>query len=270
MEREEAPLKSETRKKENFPLLSLHNLTKIYRRSHLGRTVTTTGVKSLNLEIARGEILGLIGPNGAGKTTTLKLILGLLFPTEGEIFLMGKKLPDPTVIEKVGYLPEIPYFPKNFSVEEVLYFYGRLSGISELKVRERSQEVLEIVRMTQRKNRRVRECSKGMLQRLSLAQALIHDPELLIFDEPITGLDPVGLNEMREMIVSLNKSGKTILFSSHIISEVERIAHRVGMMAEGKMVSQISESEWRDKPRHLEKIFIETIRSMGEGGSGAL
>lgn len=243
------------------PLLSIRNLSKIYRRSHLGRTQTTIGVKSLNLEINRGEILGLIGPNGAGKTTTLKLILGLLFPTEGEIFLMDKKLPDASVIQKVGYLPEIPYFPRNFSVEEVLYFYGKLSGIPESKVRERSQEVLEIVRMTQRKNRRVRECSKGMLQRLSLAQALIHDPELLIFDEPITGLDPVGLNEMREMIVALNKSGKTILFSSHIISEVERIAHRVCVMANGQMVRQVSESEWQDKSGHLENIFVEIIRS---------
>ena len=118
--------------------------------------------------------------------------------------------------------------------------------------------------MAQRKSRRVRECSKGMLQRLSLAQALIHDPELLIFDEPITGLDPVGLNEMREMIVSLNKKGKTILFSSHIISEVERIAHRVGVMAGGEMVRHLSESEWRDRPGHLEKIFIETIQERGD------
>lgn len=245
-------------------VLSIRNLTKIYRRSHLGRTQTTIGVKSLNLEIARGEILGLIGPNGAGKTTALKLILGLLFPTEGEIFLMGKKLPDPSVIQKVGYLPEVPYFPRNFSVEEVLYFYGRLSGIPESKVHGRALDVLETVRMTQRKSRRVWECSKGMLQRLSLAQALIHDPEFLIFDEPITGLDPVGLAEMREMIVSLNRKGKTILFSSHIISEVERIAHRVGVMAGGEMVRQLSESEWRDRPGHLEQIFVETIRSLGD------
>ncbi|OGR87541.1 MAG: hypothetical protein A3A86_07785 [Elusimicrobia bacterium RIFCSPLOWO2_01_FULL_60_11] len=244
-------------------ILSIRNLTKIYRRSHLGRTTSTTGVKSLNLEINRGEILGLIGPNGAGKTTALKLILGLLFPTEGEIYLMGKKLPDPSVIQKVGYLPEVPYFPRNFSVEEVLYFYGRLSGIPESVVGGRTKEVLETVRMTRRKGRRVRECSKGMLQRLSLAQALIHDPELLIFDEPITGLDPVGLNEMREMIVALNKNGKTILFSSHIISEVERIAHRVGVMAGGEMVRQVSESEWRDKPGHLEQIFVQTIRERG-------
>ena len=245
------------------PVLSVRNLTKIYRRSHLGRTQTTLGVRSLNLEINRGEIFGLIGPNGAGKTTALKLILGLLFPTEGEITLMGKKLPDPSVIQRVGYLPEVPYFPRNFSVEEVLHFYGRLSGIPASKVRVRADEVLAAVHMAQRKGRRVKECSKGMLQRLSLAQALIHDPEFLIFDEPITGLDPVGLNEMREMIVSLNKGGKTILFSSHIISEVERIAHRVGVMAGGEMVRQLAAAEWRDKPGHLEEIFVQTIRERG-------
>src|SRR3989344_2865727 len=131
-------------------ILSIRNLTKIYRSSHLGRTQTTTGVKSLNLEINRGEILGLIGPNGAGKTTALKLILGLLFPTEGEIFLMGKKLPDPAVIQKVGYLPEVPYFPRNFSVEEVLIFYGRLSGIAENQIQARADEVLCLVRMSHR------------------------------------------------------------------------------------------------------------------------
>ncbi|OGR82870.1 MAG: hypothetical protein A2901_03225 [Elusimicrobia bacterium RIFCSPLOWO2_01_FULL_54_10] len=244
-------------------VLSIRNLTKIYRRSHLGRVTATMGVKSINLEIARGEIMGLIGPNGAGKTTTLKLILGLLNPTEGEIYLMDKKLPDSSVIQKVGFLPEVPYFPKNFSVEEVLYFYGRLSGIPDSKVRARADEVLALVRMSHRKTRMVRECSKGMLQRLSLAQALIHDPELLIFDEPITGLDPVGLNEMREMIVTLNKSGKTILFSSHIISEVERIAHRVGVMEGGEMVQTLSSDQWKGRPGHLEEIFVQTIHSRG-------
>src|SRR3989338_778614 len=246
------------------PILSIQNLTKIYRRSHLGRVQTTTGVKSLDLEVEEGEILGLIGPNGAGKTTTLKLILGLLFPTEGEIFLMGKKLPDPSVIQKVGFLPEVPYFPRNFSVAEVLYFYGRLSGIAENQIQARADEVLGLVRMSHRKEKRVRECSKGMLQRLSLAQALIHDPALLIFDEPVTGLDPVGLTEMREMILSLNKRGKTILFSSHIISEVERVAHKVGILSGGELVKMIASNDWQTIPGHLEKIFVDAIHSRWE------
>ncbi len=244
-------------------ILSIKNLTKIYRRSHLGRTTSTVGLKNLNLEINEGEIMGLIGPNGAGKTTTLKLILGLLNPTEGEIFLMGKKLPDPTVIQRVGFLPEVPYFPRNFSVQEVLYFYGRLSGIAENQIHSRAEKVLDLVRMTKRKDKHVRECSKGMLQRLSLAQALIHDPAFLIFDEPITGLDPVGLTEMREMILSLNKSGKTILFSSHIISEVEKIAHSAGIMANGEMVKVLTSKEWKGQSGSLEKIFVDTIHERG-------
>lgn len=217
----------------------------------------------MNLEIFEGEIFGLIGPNGSGKTTTLKLILGLLFPTEGQITLLGRKLPDAQAVQKVGFLPEVPYFPKNFSVREVLYFYGRLSGIPLNLIKGRAEEVLELVRMTHRQDRRVGECSKGMLQRLSLAQALIHNPPFLIFDEPITGLDPVGLNEMREMILNLNKSGKTILFSSHIISEVERIANRAGILAGSELVRIVESDEWKGIPGNLEKIFVETVGSRG-------
>ena len=244
-------------------MLELEHLTKTYRRSHLGRVRTTVGVKDLSLRIADGEIFGLIGPNGAGKTTTLKLILGLLFADEGEIRLMGRKLPDRAAIQKVGFLPEVPYFPRNFSVAEVLYFYGKLSGIPEAEIKARAGQVLEIVKMTQRKDRKVRECSKGMLQRLSLAQALIHDPAFLILDEPITGLDPLGLNEMREMILDLNRKGKTILFSSHIISEVERVAHRVGIMVAGKMPRVLSSAEWKDRPGNLEALFIQTLKEQG-------
>ncbi len=244
-------------------VLSIQNLSKTYRRSHLGRVQETVGLKNLNLDINQGEIMGLIGPNGSGKTTTLKLILGLLNPTGGEIYLMGKKLPDSSVVQKVGFLPEVPYFPRNFSVREVLYFYGRLSGIPESQIQVRADEVLKLVRMTHRQDKRVRECSKGMLQRLSLAQALIHDPALLVFDEPITGLDPVGLTEMREMILSLNQSGKTIIFSSHIISEVERIAHSAAILAGGEMVKKLSMDEWRGKQGLLEEIFVETMHARG-------
>jgi ABC-2 type transport system ATP-binding protein len=244
-------------------VLSIKNLHKIYRRSHLGRVHTTVGLKNLNLEVAPAEILGLIGPNGAGKTTAIKLILGLLNPTQGEIFLFGKKLPDPALIQRVGFLPEVPYFPRNFSVQEVLFFYGKLSGIPSSKIKERMAQVLDTVRMTHRKDKRVKECSKGMLQRLSLAQALIHDPDILIFDEPITGLDPVGLTEMREMILSLNKAGKTIVFSSHIISEVERIAHKAVIMAGGEIVKELSVNDWKAKPGLLEEIFVQAIHERG-------
>ena len=250
------------------PLLELSGLTKIYRRSHLGRVRRTTGVRDLNLSIRKGEIFGLLGLNGAGKTTTLKLILGLLFPTQGRLTLMGKSLPDRSALSRVGFLPEVPYFPRHLSVREVLRFYGALSGIPDDEIGRRIEAVLETVRMTQNQQKRVRECSKGMLQRLSLAQALVHDPDFLVLDEPITGLDPLGLTEMRDLILQLNVQGKTILFSSHIIAEVEKLAHRVAILSAGELVKLIERKEWADRPGRLEEIFVETARARGETGLG--
>lgn len=218
------------------------------------------GVRDLSLEIRSGEIFGLLGLNGAGKTTTLKLILGLLFPTGGEISILGKKLPDLSVSRRIGFLPEVPYFPRHLTVDEILRFYGLLSEIPAGEMEKRTNEVLETVRMTAHRNKRVKECSKGMMQRLSLAQALIHDPDFLILDEPITGLDPLGLTEMRELILALNRKGKTILFSSHIISEVEKIAQRVGILADGRLVKVLDSKDWAQKPGTLERIFVQTVQ----------
>lgn len=244
-------------------LLQLSHLTKIYRKSHLGKIQTTVGIKELSLEISEGEIFGLLGLNGAGKTTTLKLILGLLAPTAGEIHLFGKKLPDQSAIQKIGYLPELPYFPPHFTVQELLRFYGTLSGIPQKEIGTRIEEVTALVKMSKRKEKRIKECSKGMLQRVSLAQALIHDPALLILDEPITGLDPLGLREMREMLLDLNARGKTILFSSHIIAEVEKIARRVGILVNGTLVRVSDAKEWDPLHGGLEKLFVETVQQFG-------
>lgn len=241
-------------------ILTVSNLTKIYRKSHLGKVQKTVGVENLNLEIFSGEIFGLLGPNGAGKTTTLKLILGLLFPTQGEIFLFDKKMPDLRAMKKIGYLPELPYFPQHFTVQEMLSYYAKLSELNEGNLEDRLKQVLELVRMVERKNKRIGECSKGMMQRLSLAQALVHDPAFLILDEPITGLDPLGLAEMRDLLLNLNKQGKTILFSSHIIAEVEKIAHRVGILVNGKLVKLLNSAEWLNASGQLEKIFVQSVQ----------
>lgn len=248
----------------NPSVVHISHLTKIYRKSHLGKVQATLGVEDLSLDIFQGEIFGLIGLNGAGKTTALKLILGLLFPTSGEISLLDKKMPDQNAIRQTGYLPEVPYFPKHLTATEILNFYGTLSDIPENVLRERAEKILDTVKMTPHKHKRVRECSKGMLQRISLAQALIHDPALLILDEPITGLDPLGLTEMREMILDLNSKGKTILFSSHIIAEVEKIAHRVGILVDGKLVRTLHFGEWTQQPGLLEKMFVDTVRQHGK------
>src|SRR3989338_5948377 len=167
-------------------LLKLSNLTKEYKKSHLWKTKRTIGVKDLSLEIYKGEIFGL------------------LFQNKGEIFLEGKILPKRSAIQKTGCVPEVPYFPRYLTVKEVLEFYGLLSNIPKSQIIQRTVEVLKLMRMFEHKDKRIRECSKGMLQRLSLAQSLIHDPELLILDEPITGLDPLGLAEMRELLLDLN------------------------------------------------------------------
>jgi len=247
-------------------ILQLEKLQKIYRGSHLGKVQTTVGIQSVDLEIFNGEIFGLLGLNGAGKTTTLKLILGLLKPSGGKIDLFGQPLPSLEATQRLGYLPEMPYFPQYLTAEEILHFYGTLSNVPANELKDRSEHILSAVKMLPNKDKRIKECSKGMLQRISFAQALIHDPDLLILDEPITGLDPLGLSEMREMIVGLNSKGKTILFSSHIISEVEKIAHRVGILVDGKLVKILNADEWSERPGRLEEIFVETVCNDGEPG----
>lgn len=244
-------------------IIQTFELSKVYKKSHLWKSKTTVGLSQVNLTIGKQEIFGLLGQNGAGKTTALKLILGLLFPTQGSIHLFDRKMPDRASIQKTGFVPEVPYFPKYLTVKEVLHFYGALSGVSNSDLKHRSSEILQLMKMAEHQNKRVRECSKGMLQRLSLAQSLIHNPSLLVLDEPITGLDPLGLNEMRDLIVQLNAQGKTILFSSHILAEVERIAHRVGILVDGKLVKVLEAKDWSGKSGDLEEIYIDTVRQYG-------
>lgn len=245
------------------PVLQTFELSKVYKKSHLWKSKTTIGLKDVNLSIAPGEIFGLLGQNGAGKTTALKLILGLLFPTHGSIHLFDKKMPNRQSIQKTGFVPEVPYFPKYLTVKEILQFYGTLSSVPKEEIHHKTSETLQLVKMTEHQHKKIKECSKGMLQRLSLAQSLIHNPSLLILDEPITGLDPLGLNEMRDLITQLNGQGKTILFSSHILAEVERIAHRVGILVEGKLVKVLEAKDWSHKPGALEEIYVDTVRQHG-------
>lgn len=241
------------------PALLLENLTKIYRRSHLGRTTTFLGVENVSLSVAPGEVFGLLGLNGSGKTTTIKSALGLLFPTQGRVVLFGHIAGSQEAKKLIGYLPEIPYFYKSLSGREVLNFYGRLSGLSPTVLKTRVDEVLGLVRMKESAHRPMREYSKGMLQRIGLAQSFLHDPKILFFDEPVTGLDPLGLREMRDIIQHLNGQGKTIFFSSHSISEVEKVCHRVGILVKGRLVRTVTQQEWSHEPGALESIFVQTV-----------
>lgn len=244
---------------ESSAAIELDGLSKIYRRSHLGRVKTSLGVDRITLAVKEGEVFGLLGLNGSGKTTTIKLMLGLLFPTAGRVHLFGSPAGSPEAKRSVGYLPEIPYFYKYLSGREVLRFYGRLSGIPENQLRSRIEDVLSMVRMTTNAGRAMREYSKGMLQRITLAQAMLHDPRLMVLDEPVTGLDPLGLREMRELIHGLNQKGKTIFFSSHSISEVEKLCHRVGILVGGSLARVVDQSEWQGEPGRLEEIFVATV-----------
>jgi ABC-2 type transport system ATP-binding protein len=197
----------------------------------------TTVLSDVSLSVGQGEIFGFLGHNGAGKTTTMKILLGLLGATGGRIELLGVPATDVAVHSRIGYLPESPYFYDYLTAEEFLCFYGRLAGLSRDTVRQRALQLLERVSLTEARDKQLRKFSKGMLQRIGLAQALVHDPELVILDEPMSGLDPIGRKEVRDLILSLRDQGKTIFFSTHIVSDVEMICDRVGILAKGKMLA---------------------------------
>lgn len=217
----------------------------------------TCGVKDLTFKVEGRETFGILGLNGAGKTTTLKLLLGLLRPDTGSITLFGKSPSDnKEILKYVGYLPEIPYFHKNLTAFETIYY---LSILSNHKATQSDiLEILKKVGLLEVAKRKVSTFSKGQLQRLGVAQSLIHNPELLVYDEPTSGLDPLGIKQMRQLIAELKSSGKTIILSSHLISEVEKLCDRVGILKDGVFVKFISAKEF-SKPGELERIFVETV-----------
>ncbi|MFA6582984.1 MAG: ABC transporter ATP-binding protein [Elusimicrobiaceae bacterium] len=233
---------------------------KIYSRSHLGKVFRTKGLEDFTLEIPKGELFGLLGLNGAGKTTAMKLLLGLLFPTSGGVEIMGLPAGTDEVKRKIGYLPELPYFYPWLTPGESLEFYGRLSGAAPRTVKTRVPEIIKLVGLDPHKNKKLGEFSKGMLQRVGLAQALVHDPDIIVLDEPVSGLDPLAIWDFRELFTELNRAGKTIFLSSHSISEVEKICHRVGIMSGGKLVRLLGQDEWRGQSGGLEVIFVEAVK----------
>jgi ABC-2 type transport system ATP-binding protein len=192
-------------------------------------------VKSLNLTVDVGETFGFLGPNGAGKTTTLKMLLGIIFPTSGEAKILGHDCLDPEVRRKVGFLPEQPYFYDYLSAPELLDYYAGLSGVPAPERKKRIDELLVRVGLADVGKKQLRKFSKGMLQRVGIAQAIIHDPEVIFLDEPMSGLDPLGRHEVREMIQGLKDQGKTIFFSTHILSDAEALCDRVAVIHKGEL-----------------------------------
>ena len=199
---------------------------------------SVVAVRDLDLRIEPGEVYGLLGPNGSGKSTTLKIILGLVSPTRGQTEIFGR---DSSLVESreaVGFLPENPYFYKYLTGEETLRFFGKLCGLSGARLRERADQLLELVGLTNARDRRLSTYSKGMLQRIGLAQALIHEPKLLVLDEPTAGVDPAGSRDIRNLIVDLKRRGITVLLSSHLLAQAQEICDRVGILADGVLVCE--------------------------------
>jgi ABC-2 type transport system ATP-binding protein len=203
-----------------------------------GRT-KVRALDELDLTIHRGEVFGLLGPNGSGKSTTIKLLLGLIFPSSGSLSVLGMPAGSTQVNEQIGFLPEESYLYRFLSGEETLKFYGRLFKIPSRDLKRRVPELLDIVGLDQKaRKRKLREYSKGMARRIGLAQALINNPKLVLLDEPTTGLDPIGTMEMKELILSLKKQGKTVLLCSHLLADVQDVCDRVTILFRGKMLQK--------------------------------
>lgn len=209
------------------------NLTKTYR-DFWGRQ-KVRALKALDLQVKRGEIFGLLGPNGSGKTTTIKLLLGLLFPTGGEVNILGRPASDVAKNERLGYLPEESYLYRFLNAEETLDFYGRLFNIPAAVRKQRVAQLIQMVGLESAKKRQLREYSKGMTRRIGLAQALINDPDLILLDEPTSGLDPIGTRNMKNLILQLKEQGKTVIMSSHLLGDVQDVCDRVGVLYQGEL-----------------------------------
>jgi ABC-2 type transport system ATP-binding protein len=214
-------------------VIETRNLSKIYR-DFWGRK-KVNALKSLDIEVRQGEIFGLLGPNGSGKSTTIKLILGLLFPSSGRVLVFDKDASETSKNEKIGYLPEESYLYKFLTAEETLDFYGRLFDMSGAERKKRVQELIDLVGLSGAKHRQLREYSKGMTRRVGLAQALINDPDLILLDEPTTGLDPIGTREMKDLILALKERGKTVLLCSHQLADVQDVCDRVAILHQGEL-----------------------------------
>jgi len=236
-------------------IVQIQNLRKVFRVGFWGRRVTA--VDGLSFEVQRGEVFGFLGPNGAGKTTTIKMLMGLIYPTGGTATLFERPVGDLAAKAKVGFLPESPYFYDYLTGREFLRFYGHLFGLVGSILEKRIDELLDLVGMTHARDLQLRKFSKGMLQRVGIAQALINDPELVVLDEPMSGLDPIGRKEVRDLIFRLKESGKTMMFSSHILHDAELLCDRVAMIMKGKLVAcgQVSELIAGDTTHEVEMVI---------------
>ena len=245
-------------------VVETYSLSKVYVSSFGKKRVRA--LNELNLAINKGTIFGLLGPNGAGKTTLVKLLLRIIFPTFGSAKMLGEDINNYKLKKSIGYLPENHKYPSYLKGGEVLRFFGKLSGIDGKNLDKKIDELLELVKLSQWKKTKVKAYSKGMMQRLGLAQALINDPELIFLDEPTDGVDPIGRKEIRDILVELKSRQKTIFLNSHLLSEVELITDRVGILNKGKLLREGTVKELTEKKEEY-KLVIENTSEILDLGS---
>jgi len=259
---------------ESSPAVQVNKLTKIFRTGL--RKATVTAVSDLSLTVGRGEVYGLIGPNGSGKSTTLKVILGLLAPTAGSTSIFGCDSREVESRADVGFLPENPYFYKHLTGAETLRFYGRLCGMRDKEIAARTGELFSLVELEHASDRRLGGYSKGMLQRIGLAAALVQRPHLVVLDEPTAGVDPSGSRKIRDLIFELREQGITVVLSSHLLEQVQEVCDRVGIIFRGKLVREGVLSELisvenqteillENAPPDLLQAVRDLVRERGEG-----
>ena len=228
-------------------------------RSREMRQATKVALCGLDLEVGAGEVFGFLGPNGAGKTTTMNVLLGFVPPTSGAAYLFGIDVRQPIARQRIGYLPELTYYYKFLTAEELLRFYAKIFGLSRGETDRRISELLKLVELESAARRPIKSYSKGMQQRVGLAQALINNPDLLVLDEPTSGLDPLGRMKVREIIQRLKNEGKTVFFSSHELGEVESVCDRVAIIHQGELKALGRVTDITGKHASLEKAFLEII-----------
>src|ERR1700739_668093 len=238
------------------PIVEIENLRVEYRSRAIGQT-TKVAVDGLNLKVLQGEVFGFLGPNGAGKTTTINALLGFVNATSGDARLFGVDVRQPIARQRIGYLPELTYYYKFLTAEELLRFYARIFGIPRRETERRIDELLKLVELDSARKRPIKSYSKGMQQRAGLAQALINNPDLLILDEPTSGLDPIGRMKVRQIIQRLKNDGKTVFFSSHELGEVETVCDRVAILNNGELKAEGRVTELvKQHQCNLEQVFL--------------
>ncbi len=237
--------------------IEINQLTKIYKAGRGG--VEVTALNNFSLSVAKGEIYGLLGPNGAGKTTLIKTLLGIVYPTTGSATLLGQPISNYKVRKKIGFLPESHKFPNYLTAEQTLKYFAQLGGVENSSIEKQIDRLLELVKMSKWKKTKVRKFSKGMMQRLGLAQAMMNNPELIFLDEPTDGVDPIGRKEIRDVLENLKNCGTTIFLNSHLLSEVELVSNRVAIMNSGKL---LTEGTVEDLTTSKESYIIETANNI--------